>query len=752
MRATRQGAEPQQARRSDQAGALEVWGGVECTVNRVGDRFIDQLSMNGHAERIEDLDRFAALGLRALRYPLLWERLAPDGGEVRDWSWADARMARLRSLGIRPIVGLVHHGSGPRTTHLLDPAFGAGLAAYAAQVAARYPWVCDYTPVNEPLTTARFSALYGHWYPHRRDDAAFVRALLVQCRGVALAMQAIRTVNPNARLVQTEDLGKTTSTRAMAARAEFENQRRWLSFDLLFGRIDERHALWSYLRESGATAAEILWFAEHPTPPDIIGINYYITGERFIDHRWRRYPGYARASQAPDAHADVVAARTTARPIAGSGQLLLEAWDRYGAALAVTEAHLACTREEQLRWVMDIWRDALALRRAGVDMRAVTLWSLLGSFDWDSLLTESRGHYESGVFDLRASSPRPTALAHMARALASHGDYTHPVVGSPGWWHRPIRLEHPTTRVHQPAFRPSGASGRRPVLRRPASAAAAPILVTGAGGTLGHAFVRICDTRGLAVRALGRAELDIADAAAVERVVDEIRPWAIVNTAGWVRIDDAEREPQACWRVNADGPEVLAKVCAGRGLALLNFSTDQVFDGKSKRPYEEDAPTGALNVYGASKAAAEQRVAAWLPSALTIRTSAFFGPWDRHNFVFRILRELAAGGSPVVAEDETLSPTYVPDLVHAALDLLIDGEAGIWHLANAGAVSWADLARAAAVAAGLDASRLRPEASRGTPDRAARPAFSALASRRGWLMPSWEQALGRYLAATPGWR
>src|SRR5205814_33206 len=124
-------------------------------------------------------------------------------------------------LGIRPIVGLVHHGSGPRHTSLLDPRFPDEVAAFARAVAARYPWVQSYTPVNEPLTTARFSALYGQWYPHRRDGLAFARALLTQCRAVALAMQAIRTVNPAARLVQTEDLGKVYSTPALTYQAEF---------------------------------------------------------------------------------------------------------------------------------------------------------------------------------------------------------------------------------------------------------------------------------------------------------------------------------------------------------------------------------------------------------------------------------------------------------------------------------------------------------------------------------------------------
>src|SRR4051794_1092143 len=92
---------------------LEMWAGVECSVTRVGDRYYDQMEQNGHARRPEDLELFAALGVPTLRYPVLWERVAPEGPGQADWRWADERLARLRALGIRPVVGLVHHGSGP---------------------------------------------------------------------------------------------------------------------------------------------------------------------------------------------------------------------------------------------------------------------------------------------------------------------------------------------------------------------------------------------------------------------------------------------------------------------------------------------------------------------------------------------------------------------------------------------------------------------------------------------------------------
>ncbi len=134
-----------------------MWGGVECTVTRVGERCFDQVERSGHATRLSDLDLFAGLGIRALRYPILWERLAPHGMETLNWRWAEERLRRLSELGSAPILGLGHHGSGPRHTSLADENFAAGLAHFAGLVAQRYPKAQVFTPLNEPLTTARFS-------------------------------------------------------------------------------------------------------------------------------------------------------------------------------------------------------------------------------------------------------------------------------------------------------------------------------------------------------------------------------------------------------------------------------------------------------------------------------------------------------------------------------------------------------------------------------------------------------------------
>jgi dTDP-4-dehydrorhamnose reductase len=150
-------------------------------------------------------------------------------------------------------------------------------------------------------------------------------------------------------------------------------------------------------------------------------------------------------------------------------------------------------------------------------------------------------------------------------------------------------------------------------------------------------------------------------------------------------------------------------------------------------------------VYGQSKAAAEAAVLNANPAALVVRTSAFFGPWDEHNFVTRCIRTLLSGGTWTAADDAVVSPTYVPDLVDVSLDLLIDREAGLWHLANQGAVTWAELARLAAAKVGADPSLIRGCPQRDLGLAARRPLYSALQSRRGSLMPSLEHALARYI-------
>lgn len=707
------------------SSALALWGGLECTVARIRDTFRNQSQETGHAGRIADLDAIAALGIRTLRYPLLWETISPERPDMADWRWHDARLARLRALGIAPIAGLVHHGSGPRYTSLLDPQFPEMLANHAAAVATRYPWVTRFTPVNEPLTTARFSGLYGHWYPHGRSLAIFLKTLVTQCRAIVLSMQAIRRITPGAQLVQTEDLGKTFSTPGLAYQAEHENQRRWLAFDLLCGRVESRHPWYRTFIDAGIDVHALGFFQDNVCLPDIVGINHYLTSERYLDHRRERYPENHHAQNGRQTYADVEAVRIDfGMRCTGPQARLAEAWERYGLPMAVTEAHHGCSRDEQLRWLMEVWQAAQALRSEGVDIRAVTIWSLFGCVDWNTLLTRHDNFYESGVFDVRCQPPRPTALAAAGRALATTGTFDHPVLDQKGWWHRSERFYHA----------PAGAS-------RLDCGTPRRLAIAGATGTLGQVFARLCGDRGLDCDLLARGDMDITSAASIEAALARYRPWAVVNAAGYVRVNQAEQEAARCFRENATGAGLLARACARLGIPYMTFSSDLVFDGSLGRAYVESDLVCPTGIYGSSKAAAERLVADACPEALVIRTSAFFGPWDRFNFVDVVLQDLAAGRTVEACGQVRVSPTYVPDLVHGALDLLIDGASGVWHLANQGLVSWHALALQVARVARIDTTALV------CTDQGC-ASVTALTSERGLILPPLDEAIERYVRDT----
>lgn len=687
-----------------EAARPELWGGLECSVVRLNNEFRNQFEETGHLQSLHDLERIASLGITALRYPVLWETVSPDRSDLCNWSFADDSLRRIRKLGMEPIAGLLHHGSGPRYTSMVDSDFPRLLARHAANVAARFPWIGMYTPVNEPLTTARFSGLYGHWYPHGRDMQSFLRCLVNECRGTLLAMREIRKVNAGARLVQTEDLGKVFSTGRLRAQAEHENERRWLSLDLLCGRVDRHHPWHALLLRNGIDRAELDQLASGEATPDIIGINYYATSERYLDEELQRYPACFHGGNGRERYADVEALRIDLPEGAtGARPRLAEAWDRYRLPLAITEVHHGSTREEQLRWLAEVWGDAVALRRDGIDLRAVTAWSLLGALDWNSLLTERRGFYEVGAFDIRGPRLRETAIGKALRQIAATGRIDHPALDQRGWWRRDGRHYHP---------RPPAAPA---LLKRPRS-----ILIAGASGRLGRELTDAGLSRGLALSCPPREELDIGNAGEVAAALERHRPWAVINaaTVSQAAQQDANR---SLFAINSLGAENLAQACAARSLPFMTFSTDRVFDGGLERPYVEGDATSPACLLGASKAEAERRVMRAHGEALIIRMSRLFGTGDDPQ-------ELLQHWARRIDQRIFFTATYVPDLVRVALDLLIDGETGTWHLANQGAVSRDEMARI-----------FEPREDYARPQRR----LVLLGSERALLMPHLSEALHR---------
>ncbi|MCW3091596.1 MAG: sugar nucleotide-binding protein [Ferruginibacter sp.] len=699
-----------------------IWGGVECTINRRHNVFKDQLHLSNHYERKDDLEAFAQLGIKAIRYPVLWEKHCADQNGVIDWTWADQQLTTLRELQVEPIVGLIHHGSGPAFTSLLDDKFPIKLAAYAKEVATRFPWVEYYTPVNEPLTTARFSGLYGFWYPHSKNEHDFLTMLLNQVEAIVLSMRAIREINPAAKLVQTEDIGKTHSTPLLAYQADFENSRRWLTYDLLCGKVTPDHPLWNYFIVNGIEKARLDFFSENLCLPDIAGFNYYVTSERYLDEKVENFPTCVRGSNHFHEYADIDAARAI-RP-AGIGKILTEAWNRYHLPMAITEAHLHCSREDQLRWFKEIWDNCCNLVKKGINIKAVTAWSLLGAYDWNSLLVQDAGMYETGVFDLTTHSRRPTAMVKLIRSLSTEGEFNHPLLTNKGWWYR-----------HNPAIKRE--MNVLSALNTP------PLLIIGSG-TLGSAFTKVCEDRGISYKILARPDIDITDQASVEYVMNIYKPWAVINAAGYVKVDDAESAIAECFAVNAKAPALLAAECKRYGIPFMTFSSDMVFNGIKRSPYMESDKMVPINIYGKSKAEGEAGVVAAYPEALIIRTSAFFGPWDKNNFVYNVINSLQQKNSYKAVNDVIVSPTYVPDLVNASLDLLIDEANGIWHLSNTGSVTWADFAQEIAQRSGYSKNKIVSKMAAEMSWKAQRPFYSVLESEKGIKLPCLDNAMDRF--------
>jgi dTDP-4-dehydrorhamnose reductase len=408
-----------------QGHTLEVWASPEPTFARIdAGRWRDQMHETGHDVRDGDVDLLADLGVAGTRYPVLWEKVAPHAPDARDFGWAERRLNALAERGVEPIVTLLHHGSGPSYTSLIDPAFPRLFADYAAATARRFPWVKRWTPINEPLTTARFSTLYAAWYPNRYfDDAAFGRAIVNEALAIAFASERIRDAVPGAQFLLTEDLQSFTAADAgVEAYVAHKRERTFLSCELLMGRIVDGHPMHRYLvARCGIDPAELRLLERRPQPPDVMGWNYYPNSERWLESEGEgRHRNVAVVDVAPE--------RMDMRA------LLRAAHARLGIPFALSEVHVLGNERERARWMLQRFDDALAVQAEGVPVVAFGAWAAFGMVDWVSLLRRTEQVCEDGVYTCAGPHGRPqrTLVADVVQALAAGRI---PVMAAgPGWW------------------------------------------------------------------------------------------------------------------------------------------------------------------------------------------------------------------------------------------------------------------------------------------------------------------------------
>ncbi|MEH6409104.1 MAG: dTDP-4-dehydrorhamnose reductase [Hyphomonas sp.] len=293
------------------------------------------------------------------------------------------------------------------------------------------------------------------------------------------------------------------------------------------------------------------------------------------------------------------------------------------------------------------------------------------------------------------------------------------------------------------------------------------ILVAGRAGQVAQALANLPATSDVAISTMGRPELDICDAAMVEAAVASVAPDMIVNAAAYTAVDQAESDSAAAFAVNRDGAANLAKAAAARRIPILHLSTDYVFDGTKKSPYEEIDPVAPLGVYGASKLAGEQEVAAANAAHVILRTAWVYSPVGK-NFLKTMLRVADGRDELGVVDDQVGNPTSADDIAVGLIAVarrIADDEnwtPGVYHMTGAGEASWADFAAfifEASDALGGPTAHVRRITSAEYPTPVARPANSRLdcaklSAKFGVTLPAWEdstRACLEQLLKTKGW-
>jgi dTDP-4-dehydrorhamnose reductase len=271
------------------------------------------------------------------------------------------------------------------------------------------------------------------------------------------------------------------------------------------------------------------------------------------------------------------------------------------------------------------------------------------------------------------------------------------------------------------------------------------VMILGASGLLGQALMR--EWSGDEVVGLSSREIDIREERKVRETIEKIRPDWIVLAAAYTNVDGCESNQELAFAVNRDGAEHVAQAASQTGARLLFVSSDYVFDGTKTSPYEAEDGRNPLSVYGRSKAGAEVRLQDLTPECCIARTSWLFGTGGK-CFPDTILKLAATRPALDVVNDQRGCPTYSVDLARAIVQLCRKDAKGIVHVTNAGNCTWFEFAREIVKQSGL-ATEVRPVTTDQMPRPAQRPANSVLSSaslaRFGITMPSWQDALARYL-------
>lgn len=375
--------------------------GIECSCPTImGGARVDQFAATGHYEHWQkDLSLIQRLGVKYVRYGLPIHRIFLGPGRY-DWSFADKVLGAMREMGLVPILDLVHFGLPHWLDDFQNPLWPEYVADYAMAVAERYPWISLYTPVNEIYVTAHFSGALGWWNERQKSDEAFVCNIKHCVQSSVMMMERILQVRPDAIFIFSESTEYVhPGSPQMVEQAQFMNERRFLSLDLLFSH-DVSAKAYKYLIHSGMSPQEYEWFQSHRHLRShcIMGTDYYITNEHILMND---------------------GTTIGAGEVYGYYVITRQYYERYRIPVMHTETNR--TTGQSVAWLWKEWMNLLRLREDGVPIIGFTWYGLIDMLDWDSVLTNPRGHVnEVGLYTLRR---RPRKVAKEFARLVE--DYSH---------------------------------------------------------------------------------------------------------------------------------------------------------------------------------------------------------------------------------------------------------------------------------------------------------------------------------------
>jgi beta-glucosidase/6-phospho-beta-glucosidase/beta-galactosidase len=374
-----------------------IWGaGVECSF--IPHLDVDQFQWTQHDRNWkEDLRRAREeLGIQHLRYTLPWHVLEPRRGQF-EWSYGDERVAECDKLGINLMLDVMHFGTPLWLKQAVgDPEFPEALEGFAEAIVSRYSGsVKTWCPFNEPLVSALFSGDFGFWPPHQRKWRGYMPVLSRIVQGVSRGIRAIRRVMPEATVLLC-DAAENYKTRVESLKTEVKrrNMRRFLVMDLLLGRVDQYHPLFSWVNSYGLSDLDLDWFKNNPQSPDILGLDYYPHSDWQLDM--------------PGCH---VRQRRADNPVGLYG-VAQAYYQRYGIPMMLTETSIEGQPINREIWLENNIDDIKRLREEGVPMLGLIWWPLLDQVDWDGALTHRVGKiHEVGLYNLKRT-PDGTLTRH----------------------------------------------------------------------------------------------------------------------------------------------------------------------------------------------------------------------------------------------------------------------------------------------------------------------------------------------------